>query len=96
MAFKDVAALATDRDFAARLAAGLAKEGLAKAPDYLVDQILKNPSAGAAMFMPLVSAAPGFDDKYLTDGQLAISDNEMLSAIQANWQRVFDLYEPAS
>jgi hypothetical protein len=48
------------------------------------------------MFMPLVSAAPGFDDKYLTDGQLAISDNEMLSAIQANWQRVFDLYEPAS
>ena len=96
MAFKDVAALATDRDFAARLAAGLAKEGLAKAPDYLVDQILKNPAAGAGMFMPLVSAAPGFDEKYLTGGQMSISDNELLAAIQADWPRVFDLYAPAS
>lgn len=95
MAFKDVADLAVDRDFAARLGAALAKEALAKPSDHLVDQILKNPSAGAAMFMPLISAAPGFDVKYLTGGQLAIEDNDLVAAIQASWQRVFDLYDPA-
>ena len=95
MAFKDVASLAVDREFNARLAAALAKEALAKTSDHLVDQILKNPSAGSAMFMPLVSAAPGFDDKYLVGGQLSITDNELLSSIQANWQRVFDLYDTA-
>ena len=96
MAFKDVAALATDREFSARLAAALAKEALAKPSDYLIDQILTNPSVGAAWFMPLVSAAPSFDDTYLTGGQLAISDGQILAAVQASWQRVFDLYAPAS
>lgn len=95
MAYKDVAALATDRDFNARLAAALAREALAKPSDYLVDQILMNPSVASAWFMPLVSAAPAFDTQYLTGGQLAIDDTQLVAAIQAAWQRVFDLYAPA-
>jgi hypothetical protein len=93
MSFKDIADLARDPGFSARLAAGLAKEALAKSSDPLVDQILKSPDVGQAWFMPLVSAAPGFDAQYATGGQFAIDDNEILSAIQASWQRVFDLYQ---
>lgn len=95
MAFRDAAALATDREFNARLAAGLTKEALAKPSDHLVDQILKSPDVGAAWFMPFVSGAPGFDTEYLAGGQLSIDDNQLLAAIQASWSRVFDLYAPA-
>jgi hypothetical protein len=93
MTFQDTANLARDAEFNARLGAALTVEALAKPPDYLVDQILKSPGVGSAWFMPLVSASPTFDTQYATGGQLAIDDNEVLSSIQASWQRVFDLYE---
>lgn len=94
MTFQHAAELARDSGFSARLAAALAKEALAKASDYLVDRILMNPDVGAAWFMPFVASAPTFDEKYGAGGQLAITDGEMLSAIQASWAQVFALYEP--
>jgi len=92
MTYQDVANLSRDTIFAARLGAGLASEAALKTSDYLVDAIMKDPAGGSKMFMPFVSVAPGFADQYAESGQDAIDDGEILSAIQACWQRVYDLY----
>ena len=94
MAYRDIANLARDQQFSARLGAGLASEAVLKASDYLVDQVMMNPDVGAAWFMPFVSVAPGFADQYAEGGQDQIDDAELLSAIQAAWPRVYALYEP--
>jgi len=93
MTYQDAAQLARDPMFGMRLGAALAKEAVGKPSDYLVDIILKNPDVGAAYFMPFVASAPGFDETYGQGGQGLITDGELLSAIQASWQRVYDLYE---
>ena len=93
MSYQDAAELARDSIFGMRLAAALAKEAVGKPSDYLVDQILRVPDVGAAYFMPFIASAPGFDEAYGSGGQGLIDDGQLLSAIQANWQRVFDLYE---
>lgn len=93
MSYEDVANLAKDQDFSARLAAGLTTEAMGKVEDPLGDLILKNPPVGASMFIPLVSSAPGFGDAYASGGQLAITDGMMLAAIQAAWPRVSNLYD---
>lgn len=92
MGYQDVADLATDANFRARLAACLASESVGKTGDGLADLILRNPSSGANMFMPLVSSAPGFGDKYATGGQEAVTDGDLLSAVQASWAKVTALY----
>lgn len=94
MAYRDIANLARDAQFSARLGAGLASEAVLKESDYLVDQIMMNPDVGAAWFMPFISVAPGFADQYADGGQDAVDDAELLSAIQAAWPRVFALYQP--
>lgn len=93
MTYQDAADLARDPIFGQRLGAALAKEAVGKPADYLVDIILKNPDVGSAYFMPFVASAPGFDQTYDQGGQGLITDAELLSAVQANWQRVYDLYE---
>jgi hypothetical protein len=93
MGYADVANLSKDSDFTERLAAGLTGESVLKTGDALADLILKNPPIGASMFMPLVSSAPGFGDKYASGGQESITDGEILSAMQAAWPRVTDLYD---
>lgn len=92
MGYQDTANLATDNDFRARLAACLSGEAMGKVGDGLADLILKNPSSAANMFMPLVSASPGFGDKYAAGGQDQITDGDLLSSVQANWARVAALY----
>jgi len=92
MTYRDIANLSRDTIFAARLGAGLASEASLKTSDYLVDAIMKDPAGGALMFMPFVSVAPGFADQFAVAGQDAIDDAEILSAIQACWPRVYDLY----
>ena len=42
--------------------------------------------------MPFISSAPGFGDQYAQGGQEAIEDSELLSATQAAWPKVADLY----
>ena len=93
MSYEDVANLAKDGDFASRLAAGLTNEAVLKTGDALADVILKNPPLGASMFIPLVSSAPGFGAKYATGGQESITDGDLLSAMQAFWPRVTELYD---
>lgn len=95
MSYQDQAHLAQDNMFAQRLEAALVKESVPKVDDFLADTVLRGPTAGAQMFMPLVASAPGFDGMYATGGQTAISDLDILSAIQANWARVADLWQPA-
>jgi hypothetical protein len=86
MAYLDQANLAIDEDFNARLGAALNSEAILRpAGDAFADMILRG--GGVSWFMPLVSAAPGFADKYAAGGSASITDGEMLSAIQANWDR---------
>lgn len=88
MTYEAQAALGTDPQFSARLAAGLTTEGRSKVSDPLAKLIMNSPIQGSAVFMPFISSAPGFADKYLAGGQESITDGDLLSAIQAEWDDV--------
>jgi hypothetical protein len=92
MSYQDVYNLGTDPQFRNRLAATLTTESVVKTNDPLADQALRNPDATSTWFMPFISSAPGFADKYANTGQESILDAEMLSAVQAAWPKVADLY----
>lgn len=88
MSYADQYSLGTDPDFTHRLTAAVTDESRAKIADPLAAYIMRAPVAGAALFMPFVSTAPGFGDKYASGGQVMIADGEILAAIQANWADV--------
>lgn len=94
MSYQDEANLAKDPQFAERLGAGLASEAKGKGTDDLPALVLRNPAEGARIFMPLIASSPGFGAEFADGGQASISDGEMLSAIQANWDTVSDIYFP--
>jgi hypothetical protein len=95
MAYEDVANLATDDEFNARLAACVQTEAKGLS-DGLSDLILKNMMFyGATVFIGPVSTSPGFDTKYAAGGQEAITDGDLLSSVQANWARLAGLYVDA-
>jgi hypothetical protein len=88
MSYATQAALAKDPDFQARVTAALVNEAVLKPDsDVLAQAIIRSPGMPAQTFVPVVAAAPGFGDK---PDQSAITDPELLSAVQANWQRVTD------
>lgn len=88
MSYADNAALGLDSAFVYRLGAALGVEALSRS-DPLSNTILAQPSSTSAfLFMPAVSSAPGFGDMYATGGSEAISDGDILSAVQASWERV--------
>lgn len=92
MTYEDVYDLGNDPEFRERLTATLTTESAVKSNDPLADQALRSPDGTSLWFMPLVSAAPGFADKYAASGQGSITDGELLSAVQAAWDRVAGLY----
>ena len=92
MTYQAVYSLGTDPSFRNRLNAALTTESAAKTDDPLADQAMRNPEATVTWFMPFITAAPGFADQYSTGGQESIDDGELLSATQAAWPRVADLY----
>lgn len=93
MAFADVAALAIDPDYQARLSACVYTEALAKPGDKFSNQIIKlGPNFATACFGPTVAAAPGLGDLYAGGGQAAVTDGDLLAAVQANWARVAALF----
>jgi len=92
MAYEDVYNLGTDPRFRNRLVATLTTESAVKTNDTLADQVLRNPDGTSLWFMPFISSAPGFGDQYAQGGQEAIEDSELLSATQAAWPKVADLY----
>ena len=94
MTYSAISDLSKDPDFNARLRACLSSEAAPKTDD-LSNQILRSPDFGVQLFMPLVSAAPGFADAYTAGNQGSIDDGMMLSAVQASWDRVAGLLPPA-
>lgn len=88
MTFQNTADLMADPLFTARLSACLTTEATGRS-DALADQLLRFPPTwGASVFQPVVSASPGFGEMYAAGGQAAITDGDILSAVQANWARV--------
>jgi hypothetical protein len=99
MTYQDNANLAADQQYQKRLAAAVYIEALGKpAGDKLGDVILKSqPYTASSIFGPTVASAPGFGEKYAASGDAGITDGDLLSAIQANWDRLADLQpEPAT
>jgi hypothetical protein len=86
MAYLDQSNLTFDTEFNQRLGAGLNSEAALKPSDDVADAVLLG--RGVQLFMPLVSAAPGFADKFAEGGSASITDPEILSAIQSAWPRV--------
>jgi len=93
MSYSDISALGRDPEFVKRLSAGLSVEAMPKTDDPLADLILRGPDYTASMFMPLIAAAPGVGEKYATGGQEAVTDGDLLSAIQTAWPRVTVLHD---
>lgn len=91
MTYQDQAELAADVPFLQRIGAAVAEEAKGH-DDYLADLTLRQPSEGAAHFMPFLSTAPGFGDKYASGGSKSILDGEILAAVQANWAAVSALW----
>ncbi len=93
MSYSDAAALAKEPAFGDRLGACLCSEA-AGIDDELATTILRSPTYGVQLFMPLVSSAPGFADAFDEGGQESIDDGMILSAVQASWARVATLLAP--
>lgn len=88
MSYESQASLASDGDFNRRLSSALTTEGRSKVTDPVAKLIMNSPMQGVAVFMPFVSSAPGFADKYASGGQVSITDGDLLSAVQASWADV--------
>lgn len=86
MTFLDQSNLAFDGEFNQRLVSALNSEAAVKPNDPVADAVLLG--RGFQLFVPLVSAAPGFADKFSAGGSASIEDGEILSAVQAAWPRV--------
>lgn len=89
MAYSDMAALAVDPDFIARLSQCVCEQAQTPGHDDATGQAaLRSPAMASTMFMPFISTAPGFGDAYATGGQESITDGMVLAAVQAKWQDV--------
>jgi len=88
MSYADQSALSSDQEFNRRLQAALTTEGRANVADPVSKLVMNSPAQGGAVFMPFVSSAPGFADKYGAGGQESITDNDLLAAVQASWADV--------
>lgn len=88
MTYQDQAALAIDPIFAQRLQSALTTEGRVNVADPLSKLVMNSAAHGQAVFMPFISSAPTFADKYATGGQESITDGDILSAVQASWADV--------
>jgi hypothetical protein len=94
MSYADSAALSKDLEFRDRLSSCLSTEAQPK-DDHLATLVLQAPSRGIDMFMPFISTAPGFDVAYGAGGSASIDDGMILSAVQAAWPSVAEIYPPA-
>lgn len=88
MSYADQAGLATDPEFGRRLSSALTTEGRSKVDDPVGKLVMNSPQQGVAVFMPFISSAPGFADKYAANGEAGITDGDILSAVQASWADV--------
>jgi len=94
MSYAEMSGLAKDQEFAGRLASAVCEQAKGRKTKYVAQAALRSPETGASMFMPFVSTEPGFSDAYGEGGQAAITDGQILSAVQANWDRVATVWTP--
>lgn len=94
MTYQDSANLAADIQYLERLSACVTTEAIPKPADQFVDQVLRNPGFASQAFAATVAVAPGFGDKFAMGGQSAVTDGDLLSAVQASWDRIAALYLP--
>lgn len=93
MGYSDMGALGKDDDFQARVAACVCEQAQTPGHDDIVAQrALQSPAFAVSMFMPFVSTAPGFGDAYASGGQAAVTDGMLLSAVQAKWGDVVNVW----
>jgi len=88
MSYADRSALVSDGAFVGRLDACVANEAMARTGAF-ADRILAGWGYGAQAFMGLVVSSPGFDK-----AQELITDGDILSAVQANWDRAESIAIP--
>jgi len=93
MTYQSQADLAVDAEFGARLGAALTGESRGRPADPLAKVILNYPQQGVSWFMPFTASAPTFADKYAGGGQSAITDADLLSAVQADWAAVTAVHD---
>lgn len=86
MSYTDSAALASDPEFIGRVNACVTTEASPKT-DGFSQRIMVSWGWGATAFMPFLVSSPGFDKP-----QAEITDGDLLSAVQANWERVASSY----
>ena len=95
MSYASAAGLSADPEYLDRVAFCALSEATGKPSDPFTDQLMVNgPHYAAQVFGPSIATAPGFADKYAAGGQQAITDGDLLSAVQASWDRLAALYSP--
>jgi hypothetical protein len=94
MTYQDSANLTADQEYQRRLQACVTNEALLKPDDAFADKLLTTPMLAITAFAPTVAVAPGFGDKYVAGGQAAITDGDLLSAVQSLWPRMSELHLP--
>ena len=98
MSYTNQATLTTDPAFVARVGAAITEQALVFKDDGRADiaalaaLAIQSPASAAHSMVPLVAAAPGFGDA--PDGS-AISDPQILSAVQAVWPTYAAVMFPA-
>lgn len=88
MTYLDQAGLASDPEFSRRLSSAVVTEARADISDPLAKLVMNSPQQGVIVFMPFISSAPGFADKYGAGGSATIPDIDILAAVQASWNDV--------
>jgi hypothetical protein len=88
MSYEARSDLIADPTFTGRLNACAANEALAKTGDF-ADRILAAWGYGAQAFQTLVVSSPGFDKP-----QDEVTDGDLLSAVQATWDRAEAIATP--
>jgi len=94
MSYAEMSGLANDPEFAGRLASAVCEQAKTRETEYVAQAALRSPETGASMFMPFVTTEPGFSDTYSESGQAGITDLQILSAVQANWDGVATVWTP--
>lgn len=92
MSYKSIAELTADVAFKARLSAAITVEAIRKDDRFSPDLLRMTPAQQTAMFGAVVAATEGFGAKYEQGGNTAITDDELLVALQNNWKRVATMY----
>lgn len=87
MTYLNQTLLSRDNDFQDRCGACVVEQAKIK-NDELASFALQNPPAATQRFMPFIASEPGFADAYETGGQAGITDGQILSAVQGNWDAV--------